>query len=75
MICAVIHTDGPSDPNGCVLPVGHPGPHEFIAGDGQRFQWETDLTCGCSHCKAEGDFCTEYWPVPTSSSTPAASAG
>ena len=64
-VCGILHgedTLGPADPDGCVLPDGHDGPHEFVAPDGQWWQWETDMACTCWHCmRCEGDYCTVYW--------------
>lgn len=64
-VCGIIHTNGggqPHDAEGCVLPSGHDSPHEFVATDGERWQWETDLECACDWCmKCEGDYCTIYW--------------
>ena len=66
MKCAILFTQGcladPSDSDGCRLPNGHYGPHEFAAADGRIIQWETDLECTCEHCmEGEGDYCTVYW--------------
>lgn len=50
------------DEHGCILEDGHEGPHEFVAQSGEHWNWETDLTCDCYHCKRnEGDYCTVYW--------------
>lgn len=50
------------DECGCTLPSGHHEPHEFIAADGQAWQWETDLSCDCDSCmEGNGDFCIVYW--------------
>lgn len=74
--CATLHGDGlvgVEDHDGCILPEGHDGPHEFIARDGSHWLWETDLECECEHCmRCEGDYCTIYWQKPpnTSSTTP-----
>ncbi len=66
------------DLNGCELPDGHPGPHEFKDSKGKVWCWITDLECTCEHCmQCEGDYCTEYWPkvpVKTCSSCDAQSA-
>lgn len=66
-LCGIIHSsDGvsPKDGQGCLLPIGHEGQHEFVAADGRHFQWETDLECDCEHClEAQGDYCTTYWEV------------
>lgn len=52
----------PHDDDGCVLPMNHDGPHEFVARGGERWQWETDLECRCEWClRCEGDYCTTYW--------------
>ena len=65
--CAIIHAYDDriaQDTTGCCLPVGHPGPHEFVTAQGRRYQWETDFDCDCDHCKqADGDYCTTYWEV------------
>lgn len=67
MKCGVFHSTDrsyPQDPHGCLLPVGHDGPHEFASSDGKRYQWKTDLECVCEHCQeADGDYCTTYWEV------------
>ena len=67
-LCGIIHSHdsvSPKDPHGCVLPIGHDAPHEFVAKDGRRYQWETDLECDCEHCmECLGDYCTMYWEVP-----------
>jgi len=52
----------PDDPEGCLLPHGHEGPHEFRQANGKIWQWETDWSCNCEHCQeGEGDYCTIYW--------------
>ena len=52
------------DPRGCLRPLGHAGPHEYLTANGQRIQWEIDFNCECEHCQAEqGDYCTTYWEV------------
>lgn len=65
--CGIIHSDcDPTivDSHGCIFPIGHVGPHEFVTLDARHFQWETDLACECEHCmKAQGDYCTTYWEV------------
>lgn len=70
-ICGILHSGYDpllNDPHGCVLPVGHPGPHLFVAQDGRHIHWETDLECDCEHCsQALGDYCTTYWEVPAQS--------
>jgi hypothetical protein len=56
---------GVDDDHGCVLPLGHKGPHEFIACDDTRWLWETDFECDCEECmKADGDSCILYWSKP-----------
>lgn len=64
-ICGIIHNVGnmpQHDTSGCILPVGHDGPHLFIAKNGKKIHWETDLGCDCEHCRqANGDYCTTYW--------------
>lgn len=65
-VCGVLHGEGmvqAVDTEGCVLPDGHDGPHEFVdARNGARWQWETNWDCQCQHClEADGDFCTVYW--------------
>ena len=55
---------GAHDEQGCILPIGHAGPHEFVSEDGTHWQWETDMECGCEHCKrCDGDYCISYWQV------------
>jgi len=63
--CGIFHGEShsPTDTTGCLLPIGHEGPHEFLAGDGRRWLWEADMDCVCEHCtQCEGDYCTTYWP-------------
>lgn len=64
--CAVLFEDGsPHDASGCLLTIGHDGPHEFIDDRGKVWLWETDLTCDCEHCmRCEGDYCSVYWERP-----------
>lgn len=68
--CALLlsrdYTPGVHDPHGCVLAVGHAGPHEFVANNDQVWQWETDWECDCESCMNDGDFCVVYWPKETS---------
>jgi hypothetical protein len=63
--CAILHGEGmgsPHDEEGCRLPRGHEGPHEYVARDGTIYNWETDLDCACESCMADDpDFCTIYW--------------
>ncbi len=66
-ICSILFSDDPflTDINGCVLPDGHSGPHEFVDQRARVWQWETDLECDCEHCReCEGDYCTTYWQKP-----------
>lgn len=54
---------GVCDDDGCILPVGHTGPHEFVTQDGKHWHWETDMECGCEDCMhGDGDYCITYWP-------------
>lgn len=65
--CSIIFSDAtsPVDTEGCHLPQGHDGPHEFVAKDGVVWCWETDLSCNCEHClECEGDYCSVYWKKP-----------
>lgn len=68
--CGVIHDSGachPVDNRGCVLAIGHDGPHEFVDPNGRQWLWETDMQCDCEHCAAcGGDYCTIYWRKTTS---------
>lgn len=63
--CGVLFTNEglpPIDVTGCQLPSGHGGPHEFVARNGARYQWETDWDCTCESClSADGDYCSIYW--------------
>jgi hypothetical protein len=53
---------GPKDKDGCRLPDGHAGPHEFISVTGTVYRWETDWECNCEHCRTnDGDYCSTYW--------------
>lgn len=67
-VCGTLHHKGemlPVDEEGCILPAGHDGPHEFVDSSGQHWLWETDFDCDCEHCMScEGDYCTTYWPKP-----------
>ncbi len=52
------------DHHGCVLPMGHDGPHQCVDTRGQAWQWAEDLECACEHCRqCEGDYCVVYWRV------------
>lgn len=35
----------PTDFDGCILPAGHDGQHEFIGADLLLYGWETDMDC------------------------------
>lgn len=62
--CGIMHGKEASceDPEGCILPLEHDGPHEFISTDGEAWQWETDVACTCEWCmRGDGDYCTIYW--------------
>ncbi len=69
-VCGILHdNDGlnSADKDGCLLALGHDGPHEFVDLKGQSWRWDTDLECDCEHCqRCEGDYCTVYWPKPAS---------
>jgi hypothetical protein len=53
------------DEQGCMLPAGHQGAHEFIDASGDPWCWETDLECDCERCaQMDGDFCVTYWKKP-----------
>lgn len=61
--CGLILADASfTDTKGCVLPVGHDGPHECRDEHGRAWNWEADLECDCEHCRqCDGDYCTIYW--------------
>lgn len=66
--CGILHgsENYPEDADGCILPEGHAGPHEFIDQNGAHWLWETDFQCMCEHCRrCEGDYCTIYWRKPS----------
>lgn len=69
--CGTLHHNaaiGPFDSDGCILPEGHVGPHEFVDEAGRHWLWETDFSCECEHCmRCEGDYCTTYWRKPSPS--------
>jgi len=55
-------TAGVADNQGCLLPLDHAGPHEFVSPRGESWLWELDLDCDCEHCmRCEGDYCIVYW--------------
>lgn len=62
ILCPSYDGAGPKDSTGCKLPIGHDGPHEFTASNGDTYQWETDWSCNCDECMSEdGDQCFLYW--------------
>lgn len=52
----------PTDFDGCVLPTGHVGEHEFIGADLLRYGWETDMECECEECRSDNvdEWCNVY---------------
>ena len=48
------------DHHGCVLPMGHDGPHQCVDTRWQAWQWEEDLECACEHCRQCEGF--NRWP-------------
>jgi len=66
-LCSILFDAGyggasPSDCEGCRLPSGHDGPHEFVDTTGVAWQWETDWECDCETCReGEGDYCSIFW--------------
>lgn len=67
--CAVLFPSrdavSPEDIDGCKLPNGHHGPHQFVASDSRVYQWETDMECDCEDCQSEevDDWCIVYQRV------------
>ena len=64
MECSVIHPPEFSnvrDPHGCILPMGHQGPHEFVSAGGAEYQWEESACVDCDCDLEAGECCTEYW--------------
>ena len=62
--CGLIHPPEFSnirDPNGCLLPIGHPGPHEFVSKGGVSYLWEESPCADCDCDLEAGECCTEYW--------------
>lgn len=58
------------DQCGGTLSAGHHESHEFVATDGQTWQWETDFACNCESCiEGDGDYCITYWTKPESGSS------
>ena len=56
---------GVYDDHGCVLKIGHLGPHEFVARDGTAWHWEPDWACDCDECmQDDSDACVLYWEKP-----------
>jgi hypothetical protein len=64
--CAILFPSGrghmPGDEHGCLLPNGHHEPHEFIADNGHRIAWETDMDCDCEDCQSDepDNWCIVY---------------
>lgn len=52
----------PTDFDGCILPSGHDGEHEFIGADLLLYGWETDMDCDCEHCRSDSvdQWCSVY---------------
>lgn len=49
------------DRDGCIKPIGHVGPHEFVSRSGVVYLWE-DAVCDDCDCDLEmGECCTVYW--------------
>lgn len=68
-ICGTMHGEGGPvghpDHNGCILPDGHPGPHEFVSCTGVHWLWTCDLSCTCEQCLEDDEhYCTTYWRKP-----------
>lgn len=66
--CGVLfpnHGASPRDENGCRLPHGHDGMHEFVSVRGNVIQWETDMNCNCHCCQQDDsyDWCAIYKEV------------
>jgi hypothetical protein len=67
--CAVIFPRrdavSPTDFDGCVLPNGHLGPHQFLASDLLMYEWETDTDCDCEDCQSDevDDWCIVYQSI------------
>lgn len=62
--CGVMFNNNASvtDTNGCFLPHGHDGEHEFKCTSGRTFLWHTDMECDCDDCASEdaNDWCSIY---------------
>ena len=56
----------PTDFDGCVLPNGHFGPHEFVGSDLHRYTWATDLECKCEDCQSDevDNWCIVWSSLP-----------
>lgn len=56
----------PEDTDGCLLPNGHHGRHEFVAENGKRYSWEIDMTCDCEDCLSDepDNWCIVYTTIP-----------
>lgn len=62
--CGVIHPPEFSnvrDATGCVLEIGHAGPHEFLSVGGIAYQWEEEICTDCDCDLGAGECCTTYW--------------
>lgn len=62
--CGVIHPlelSNVRDPHGCVLAIGHVGPHEFVSSSGVSYQWEEEACAECDCDLEAGECCTTYW--------------
>jgi len=73
--CAVLFPNrdavSPTDFDGCVLPNGHLGPHQFQGSDLVMYAWETDMECRCEDCQSEevDNWCIAYWINASSESS------
>jgi hypothetical protein len=62
--CGLIHPldfSNVRDPHGCRLPMGHPGPHEFVSSRGVVYEWEESPCSDCDCDLEAGECCTEFW--------------
>lgn len=62
--CGVIHPPEFSnlhDIHGCILAIGHHGPHEFVSSNGVAYLWEESVCAECDCDLEAGECCTEYW--------------
>lgn len=66
MSCGIIfHSHSPvepSDAEGCILPEGHQGEHQFKSERGRLIAWQYDWECGCDNCCTNDmkDMCILY---------------